>query len=206
MRLIQLDPSLADPERVVRNLRFSTDGRSLAAVLGKPDSGRRVVVRYHLGRDVGTVIPEPSDEDENREDAPDPAVSPDLELVAEVLADYAGYDRVRLTDTWAKPLEVVELPSVGDGMAVTAVGFASGGEHLLVGVTGNEPDACRVLRWDVGRPARRGRPGRRPDLDLVQLPDGTEPTAFADAGTVAGRRHPRRTGRRCSTCPAPAGH
>ena len=164
---------------MARNLRFGTDGRALAAVLGGPDSGRRVVVRYDLGRDVGTVVPEPSDEDENREDAPDPAVSPDLELVAEVLADYAGYDRVRLTDSWAKPPAVVDLPSVGDGMAVTAVGFAFGADVLLVGVAGPEVDACRVLGWVVEDLLG----GADPDvcyINAIQLPAGTEPSGFAN--------------------------
>ena len=180
MRLLQLDPDLADPERVARNLRFSGDGRALAAVLGNPDSGRRVVVRYDLGRDAGTVVPDPSDEDDGREDAPDPAVSPDLELVAAVLADHHGYDFVRLTDTWAKPPEAVDLPAVGDGMAVTAVGFALDGGVLLVGVVGPEVDACRVLRWDMNALFDAADPADAM-LDPVQLDEGTEATAFADA-------------------------
>ena len=180
MRLIQLDPDLADPDRVARNLRFGTDGRSLAAVLGKPDSGRRVVVRYDLGRDAGTVVPEPSDEDEGREDAPDPAVSPDLELVAEVLADYGGFDRVRLTDTWAKPPEAVDLPAAGDGFALTAVGFAADGVVLLVGAVGPGRDDCRVLRFDVLELLEADDPADAL-LDPVQLADGTAAAAFADA-------------------------
>jgi WD40 repeat protein len=179
MRLIQLDPDLADPERVARNLRFAADGRALAAVLGRPDSGRRVVVRYDLVRDAGTVIPDPSDEDELREDAPDPAVSPDLELVAEVLANYAGYDQVRLTDTWARPPEAVELPPAGDGVALTAVGFAAGGGVLLVGAASENVSDCRVGRWDMNTLFDDPDP-ENAWLDPLELPEGDEPAGFAD--------------------------
>ena len=191
MRLILLDPDLADPERVARNLRFATDGRSLAAVLGNPDSGRRVVVRYDLNRDRGTVIPEPSDEDEGREDAPDPAVSPDLELVAEVLLGIDGRDCVRLTDTWAKPPEGWWL-TLPDDESPTAVGFAAGGAVLLVGLAGATP--ATVRRYDVEALAETedvDAAGLHPD-DL-DMPLGVVPASFASAadtlavGTQGGR-------------------
>lgn len=183
MRRLELDPDLADPERVARNLVFATDGRSLAAVLGKPDSGRRVLVQYDLDRNTGRIIPEPTSEDEGREDAPDPAVSPDLEIVAEVLLDYTEYDFVRLTDTWAKPPEVVELPVVGDGMHFTAVGFAANGSVLLTGIFGLEINACRVHRWNVSA-LLNGANSHEAELEALDLPAETESTAFADHGTI----------------------
>jgi WD40 repeat protein len=148
MRVLLLDPDLADPERVARNLRFAADGRALAAVLGAPDSGRRVVVRFDLLRDTGTVIPDPGDDDEGREDAPDPAVSPDLELVAEVLTGYGGDEYVRLTDTWARPPEDRTVP-LPEGFDPTAVEFAHSGTGLLVGV--GSADGGAVWRYDVER-------------------------------------------------------
>jgi len=148
MRRITIDPDRgAAEDQVVRRLRFAPDGKLLGGVLGPPGFEDVRAWRYDLDRDE--PLPNPDDDDyaiERELDAPEPAWSADLELLAEYLLDGSGHPGLRLVDLWSKAQETAWLMFGGERVP-SAFAFSPDGGDLYAAFYGES--ARSVVRWSV---------------------------------------------------------
>lgn len=149
MRIITLHPDYAEAGYHVRSLCFHPREQHLAAVINTP-MNRNEVIRYDLARDAGRVIPDLDEDDEVLENAPLPALSADLEIVAEVVLDETGYRAIRVTDTWSKPPEVRRIALPTHDYHFDQLSITPDGSTLLVSCRNNfEWTDLQLFRWDL---------------------------------------------------------
>ncbi len=180
MRLLPLD---LRPGRPVRGLRFAADGRSLAAVVGRPNDPRRRPVWFDLAAG-GTFEPVPVGPDDRW--IGDPAFGPDPRLFAG-LSRSVQHSFVRLIDARDERPQTRQLDAAAWEL-FAAVGLSADGGTLFVGVveTAREwPDAAydtglRFARLDVANWLDAGDPDRIDEE--VAGGEPAVPTAFADTG------------------------
>ena len=180
MRLLSLDPR---PGRPVRGLRFAADGRSLAAVVGRPNDPRRRPVWFDLHRGI-TFEPFPPIKAGR---VADPVFAPDPRLVAETLLRSDDTNFVILTDGRGGVGARQRLgPDAGELFGPVA--FSADGGTLFVarGINpgnwtedGEEPNLW-VVRLDVANWLDRGDPDRIDDE--LRMDESDLANSFADTG------------------------
>lgn len=203
MRVIPLSKTFDGPEHVVRNLRYSPDGRAFAGIVGHV--GAVVAVRwYDVAQDQHTHEILVGDHDPEFDcyvnATPDPAISPNLETTAFVnlYEDFLGlsvadFSSQRPHSYWLSDDEYVVPDEDGDRFPIehTALAFGPASNILFAAIRDGIDGVPLAQGWDLesvfaeeddSRLVPLARSGDIEPIALACSPDGQ----FVAVGTISG--------------------